>query len=472
MIVVNQDGTQHHYARVGGEMMPLAPIHNPAYVAESDPMETLAADAAYLAQTLLEMGNPPERVMEQGEELWWQEENIIVPYRTNETIEEVAFRLIGPPPSEELYGDRYERLQEEYKQQLTQFTTRLTKLNPDYSRGDAMNIFLPGWSSQEVLTSLGPQIVATHATGATFLNRDLATYLSVAEIVRRWNSLSPVQQQIEMAMMGSDARIDKFVRIDNAGRDFDFTLTWLKAHENTINQAADDFEISSTSLNTTLGSEIMYDYGPEDSRQDKSMGSGFRDLFLRLGDLLSWERLQESWDGAGIANAHYPALTDAYDHIDAQLERGEMHPWKLDPDAPDLALARAPRLVPSAEDKSAYVERWADYYDNRSFDDLSEREQAVALFWIRAEKLDEVPWDLRQDIAYYAATVEGSARIAAMINRMYSDQLKELDSTADVWDNPRDIARVWGRYRSADQYFDYLGNAHLAYPIADHFSRS
>jgi len=67
MIVVNQDGTQHHYVRVGGEMMPLAPVHNPAYVAESDPMETLAADVAYWAQSLSEIGNPPERVMRQGE---------------------------------------------------------------------------------------------------------------------------------------------------------------------------------------------------------------------------------------------------------------------------------------------------------------------------------------------------------------------------------------------------------------------
>lgn len=67
MIVVNQDGTQHHYERVGGEMMPLAPVHNPAYVAEADPVETLAADLAFWIQTLSEIGNPPEMVMRQGE---------------------------------------------------------------------------------------------------------------------------------------------------------------------------------------------------------------------------------------------------------------------------------------------------------------------------------------------------------------------------------------------------------------------
>jgi hypothetical protein len=60
--------------------------------------------------------------------------------------------------------------------------------------------------------------------------------------------------------------------------------------------------------------------------------------------------------------------------------------------------------------------------------------------------------------------------MAAMIGRMYSDQLTELESTSNVWNNPRDIARVWGRYRSANYYFDYRGNAQLAYPNADFFS--
>jgi len=67
LIVVNPDGTQHRYARVGDVMIPLDPIHNPDYVAAADPLETLAADVAYWAQSLSEIGNPPERVMEQGE---------------------------------------------------------------------------------------------------------------------------------------------------------------------------------------------------------------------------------------------------------------------------------------------------------------------------------------------------------------------------------------------------------------------
>jgi hypothetical protein len=146
----------------------------------------------------------------------------------------------------------------------------------------------------------------------------------------------------------------------------------------------------------------MYDYGRDDSQQDSTMRSGFRDAVLRIGDLNSWKELEASWDGAGIANAHYPALVDAYFHIDAQLEPGEVHPWKLDPNAPDLESA--PELTASDAQKSEYVTRWADFYENRTFDKLSQREQEVALFWIRQEKLDDVPWNLRQDIAYYASS--------------------------------------------------------------------
>jgi len=51
MIVVNPDGTQHHYARVGGELIPPDPIHNPDYVAAADPLETLAADDIPLGLT-------------------------------------------------------------------------------------------------------------------------------------------------------------------------------------------------------------------------------------------------------------------------------------------------------------------------------------------------------------------------------------------------------------------------------------
>ncbi len=485
MMIVNPDGTVHRYKKMDGEMVELEPLHNPDFVAPVNPLETVVDSIAHWIQSQRESGNPPEMVMRQDEALWWQEGNVIVPYHTDETIEEIAFRMIGPPPSAAVSRVQYDELHSAHQKQLAEFTAYLRELNPSDTGLGVINIPAPGWSIFKEHTPRGAWLRARHATRAAFEYFMVASPDQRIQVIRRWKSLSPVEQKIEMALMGSGANVDSFVQFDNAGHDFDYTLAWLLTHEKAISQAADDFKISSISLNTTLGSELMYDYGHDDSQQDATMRSGLRDAPLRfaemlssiaekvpmIGDLVPIEKLKTSWDGAGIANAHYPALIDAYFHIDDKLEPGETHPWNLDPDAPDLESARAHQLVPSAKDKSKYVEDWADFYDNRKFGELSQREQAAALFWIRSGKLGDVPWDLRQDIAYYAASVEGSVRIAAMINRMYSDQLKDIDSTADAWDNPRDIARVWGRYRSADQYFYYLGNAHLAYPIAEHFSK-
>ena len=67
MLVVNPDGMLHGYALDGDEMVALEPVYNPDYAAAADPVETLAADLAYLMQTLREIGNPLEMVMRQGE---------------------------------------------------------------------------------------------------------------------------------------------------------------------------------------------------------------------------------------------------------------------------------------------------------------------------------------------------------------------------------------------------------------------
>ena len=48
-------------------MIPLEFTRNLEHAAPVDPLETAAADAAYLAQTLLEFGNPPEAVFKQEE---------------------------------------------------------------------------------------------------------------------------------------------------------------------------------------------------------------------------------------------------------------------------------------------------------------------------------------------------------------------------------------------------------------------
>ena len=252
--------------------------------------------------------------MRQEETFWWQRENVIVTYdtsETGETIEDVSARIVGPPPGQEISGESYKQLRQAYLKEITEFTAYLREINPGYAGVRRLHIPMPGWFKRNDHSPRGSRVRVSHATRATLLSRPVSIVRNQARAIkRRWNSLSTVEQQIEMAFMGSDSNIDKFVTFANAGHDFEYTLAWLRTHKNVINQAASDFAVPSSLLNTVLGSELYYDFGHDDSQQDATMRSGFRDAALRVGDFVSglFPALQESWHGTGVANAHYPAL--------------------------------------------------------------------------------------------------------------------------------------------------------------------
>ena len=156
---------------------------------------------------------------------------------------------------------------------------------------------------------------------------------------------------------------------------------------------------------------------------------GWRDVLF--GQAI--QRVENSWDGAGVANVHYPTLYDAYGHVWSQLKPGGIHPWYLDP--------KAPHLFPAPE---IYVsdDAIAKHYGVESVGDLEVSQVATAKFVLRMGRLNEVPWDLREDIAHYLADDVGSIRAAAIVIKMYNHQLSELDSNANFEENPRDMARV------------------------------
>ena len=99
MFIVNPDGALHRYTQIGDEMVALEPLHNPDYVAAADPVETVAADLAYLLQSLREIGNPPEMVMEQGETAPKLSDYIYDPQsrRTDRPLFDQGFAQYDPP---------------------------------------------------------------------------------------------------------------------------------------------------------------------------------------------------------------------------------------------------------------------------------------------------------------------------------------------------------------------------------------
>ena len=440
LTVVTPSGFRYVYLRGKSQMELAATIRSSHIVAEPSWREDLESHLAFWSQMFAERDNPAEMVMLEDERLWWQQENlVIIPYNTTETREQVADR-IGIP------------------------VEVMEQLNEGNAEKDMMYIPLPGWNSYTIDEPSGSWASVAHTTGATLLDHEFL--LEKDQLISQWNALSRVEQHIEMALMGSNANIDKFVKFSNSGYDIDYALTWIREKDAAFNQAALDFQTPVALLKTTMSSELLFDYGSDDQLQDDFIRANFNLLARQL--LWRIEDIRESWDGAGVANAHYPTLIDAYFHIDERLEPGETHPWDLDPGAPDLTSA--PTLDVTETEKSNYVKRYAEFYKNRSFDQLKPREQEVVLYWIRAGKLDDVPRDLRVGVAHYVADDSGSVRAAAMISRMYSDQLRDLDSEANIAENPQDIARVWGRYRSTDEYFDYRGNARLALPIAEYWT--
>ena len=272
MIVVTPSGLQYIYEREGDTMKLLDEIFDREHVALPSPAETRESRAAYAAQALAEIGNPAERVMRQEEPFWWQRENLIlVPYNTDETIEEVAARMIGPPPDlvrdEKWYGE----LLEEYIKEVTEFTSYLRRLNERSKEPSVLYVPMPGWYSQEIHTPRGARIREFHSSGRTFLMPKSSVMNTKRILIERWNRLSPVEQRIEMALTAT-AGDQEIAQFDNI-QPVDSALRWIADNNEFIEKYADNAGVPKELLEVILASEILYDYGSLDWLQD-NLGRG------------------------------------------------------------------------------------------------------------------------------------------------------------------------------------------------------
>ena len=444
LIVITQSGREQVYIRGRYGMVEVRDAKASYKVGSPTLDETIALANKSAEQAAAYREDPPEYVFLEDEPLWWQRANIIVPYNTTETTGQVAARM-GVPAE------------------------HLQRLNAGNMLKGVMYIPLPGWYTQMANEPGGSGLSAIHSSGAKIMNLDsvaLIDHLVLSEIdqlLLLWKSLSPVEQQIEMALIGSNANVSLRVPFGNR-YDFHDTLTWIHDREDAFKRAAIDFDIPVAQLKTVIQSELLYDYDAQDQLQDDVIRAKFNLLGRQLLSRIT--KIRDSWDGAGVANVHYPTLYDAYHHVQALLEPGETHPWDLGSidsshDAPNLMLA--PEIPVSNAEVS-------NYYDDVAYEDLKPRQIETARFILRSDRLDDVPWELRIEIARYLADDSGSVRAAAMVLRMIIDQLTEFDSNANINEDPRDMARAWGRYRTSEEYFDYAGNARLAHPLAEYWS--
>ncbi|MCY4061385.1 MAG: hypothetical protein OXG53_03340 [Chloroflexi bacterium] len=422
LLVSNPDGTLHRYARVGETLIPLEPTRNPEYAAPVDKLETALADAAYLIQTLSELGNPPEMVMRQRESSWWKKDNIIVPYHTDETIENVAARM-GIP------------------------SEHLEWVNDGKREEGIMYIPLPGWSTRRVLTLGGEQIQGHHSSGRTFLRSRIAHNNRITHLSRRWDALSPVEQQIEMALTATAT--EGLAIFDNI-QSFDSANHWITDNIELIEEYAGNAGVPTELLKTILMSEILYDYSNTDAWQDILARRHMTAAILEI------------WKGTGVGNVHYVTLRDAYTHLS---EMNATDIWHRDPAAPDLSAAEFKKLetfaLPDGMDEADFL---ALPIGRREANESIQREA-------RYPELDF--YSVQHPIALYLATNEGSINAASIVTRMILDDYLALDESRFSENlTAEDMARLWGRYRTAHEaleYDNYGPNAHLALPVAEYF---
>ena len=444
MLIVNPDGTVHRHQKIDGEIVELEPLHNPDFAAPVDPLETVAHSIAYAIQSLLEIGNPAEMVMRQDAPLWWQEENIIVPYRTDETVEEVASRMIGPPPDPVRDEDNYAELLKEHLKDSAEFTSYLKRLNQSNTEPNVMYIPMPGWSARKEHTPRGAKIMGSHASRRTFMRTLPYSIQSPRNLGVRWNRLSPVEQRIEMALTSTadDAVIAIFDNIQSV----DSAFRWIEDNNDLIEKYATNASIPKELLQVILASEILYDYGTNDSIQD-IMGRA------KLTTDISWR-------GPGVGNVHYVTLMDAYIHLD-KLNQADI--WQLDPDAPD----------------------WSSFYTLEEFtlpdtmtpaqyNTMQQHDKDSIKFVQREGRYSDLDfYSEKNPFALYTATDEGTINAASVVTRMFLDQYLGLDDSRTVENlSAEDYARIWGRYRTAQEdlaHEEYGPNATLAYPIAEYF---
>ena len=256
------------------------PLHFPEFVAPVDPVETALHSIAYWIQTAREAGNPAEAIFEQGEALWWQRENVIVPYNTTETIDRVATRM-GIPAE------------------------HLETLNEGNTETGKMYIPLPGrhWNM-------------IYGIDSSFSARSQFTAVSKSDSPDLWwQELSQTEQKIEMALTATAG--DWRAEFDNI-QSFESALNWIAENNASIVTYAIGAGVPTDLLKTVLTAEILFDYDWTDAVQDF------------LGRL----NLAVFWQGTGVGNVHYVTLMDAYRHLETPYQ---VHPWYSDLEAPNLS---------------------------------------------------------------------------------------------------------------------------------------
>ena len=420
LLVVTPRGYEYAYIR-GENDMALVREGDASYdVGPGTAEEYVELTGRSWRQATADSLNPPEYLMLQDEDEpnWWEGKDRLLmgdyELQRGEEIADVAKRM---GVEEELLGG----------------------LNTEEQIASGLiSIPLPGWSIN--LESF------SHISHRTLFPRH--TGYNVSAVIEWWEELTPTEQRIEMALTAT-ASAGGRASFDNI-QSFDSALNWIADNDEFIHTYAGNARVPEEILKVVLASEILYDYNLKDALQDN---------FARWHIIFPF-----AWKGTGVANVHYATLIEAYHYIASRLPEGVEHPWDLDPNAPDL---------------SDFPTLDLDEQTEQELKELPIGERDAEIFRQREERYGELTSDQKRAVAIYLVTNEGTINAASIVTGMYLDQYidqiwEDPQNFAEIAENlsPEDVARIWGRYRSAYEFIgskEFGPNAQLALPIAEYF---
>jgi LysM repeat protein len=242
-------------------------------------------------------GRGPQQDGGDGKKRWWEDAPII------------KYQLKG--------GESLREIAERYSIPLADLMAMNPGVDPD-QKGGSINLPIPITpDARGGLLSILGGLHSRGLDGRTLLYGSLKT--EAWEII--WNELSPVEQEIEMALFKTKDQADGAPFNHIHAYKWGFVQAWMERNQALIEDIANRYGVDPALVAGILASEILYDYDYADLISD----------FLGVGD------------GPGYSSAHSTTMLAAYahyetskSHLEVKLDLGITHPWDADPNAPAI----------------------------------------------------------------------------------------------------------------------------------------
>lgn len=284
----------------------------------------------------------------------------------------------------------------------------------------------PGWRSVQVMVMSGRSV---SLLGNTRTLNPQTTYTDPKQLQAWWNSLTPTEKQIEMALTATAGTTADFDHIPS--NDWKFVSGWINQNSGEIVEISNKFGVSPDLVAGVLTSEMLFDYGTLDTLDSNLFGGA-----ANIGYYWNWV------DAPGYANVHGNTLFLAYRHLYDPLKDKSQHPWDV------LGL---PEIDPSAAEPEQIIKGEGEHKDYKP---------SLELFQSLATGVTP-EHDPTSTIA-----------AAAMVLRWLTDAYVENTGRDPLSLTPEDHAIIFGAYRAGIVGYSPHSDKELGYESVEAFRKA